>query len=177
MSNQISQKDAVVNEVKSILGSSFDPSAPAKDQLSKSQIEQIKSNISEGIIDGTISYNKDTSDDKEIRKYVNGMVSNHFRKTKELNGNSTYVPQSSGRGSRDSQISELSKLLKTFDEGSSEYDQVLTAISARKAELASVKAEQQKERKKQKELESINTDALPDSLKELANTLVGNVSN
>ena len=53
-----------------------------------------------------------------------------------------------------------------------EYNQIVTAISSRKSELAAVKAEQMKERKKAKELANINTSALPDHLKGLANSLV-----
>lgn len=170
--NQISQKEAVVNEVKAILGSSFDPSRPAKDQLSKDQIDTIKANVVNNIVSGNVSFTKDSSDLKEVEKYVGGMISNHFRKAKELNGGSSYSPQSTGRGSRDSQISELNKLLKTFDEGSDEYDQVIAAISARKSELALEKNEQAKTKRKQKELASIDVSVLPDNLKGLANDLV-----
>ena len=171
----VSQKNAVVNEVKSILGSSFDPSLPAKGQLTADQISMLKSNIVSGIVDGDINFNKDTTDEKEIGRYVSGMVSNHFRKAKELNGGSTYSAQATGRGSRDEQVSELSKLLKTFKPESSEFEQISAAIVARKAEIAVTKAEQTKERKKKKELSSINTDALPEGLKGLANSLVSNI--
>ena len=172
MSNQISQKSAVVNEVKSILGSNFDASVPAKSQLTKDQINTIKANVVNNIVNGSVAYNKDVTDSKEVARYVSGMVSNHFRKAKELNGGNSYAPQSTGRGSRDSQISELNKLLKTFEENSEEYNQVVAAISARKNELATIKSEQAKERKKQKELASLNTEVLPENLKNLADSLV-----
>jgi len=172
MSNQISQKEAVVNEVKSILGSSFDPSTPVKEQLSKDQINTLKSNVVSGIVNGNVSFNKDTTDSKEVARYVAGMVSNHFRKAKELNGGSTYSPQSTGRGSRDSQVSELNKLLKTFEENTEEYNQVVEAIALRKAVLASEKSELLKEKRKKKELASIDTEALPESLRNLATSLV-----
>lgn len=172
MTNPISQKEAVVNEVKSILGSNFNPSLPVKGQLTADQLSTIKSNVVDGIVGGAIAFNKDTTDSKEISRYVSGMVSNHFRKSKELNGGNSYTPQSTGRGSRDSQISELNKLLKTFPEGSDEYNQVVTAIGSRKTELASLKAESAKEKRKQKELASIDTSALPAHLQNLANNLV-----
>ncbi len=170
----ISQKEAVLNEVKSFLGSNFDPSIPAKEQLTADQISFVKANVVTGIVNGSVSFNKDTTDQKEISRYVSGMVSNHFRKAKELNGGSSYVPQSTGRGSRDSQVSELNKLLKTFDADSDEFNQITAAISVRKSELASEKLIIAKERKKQKELSSINTDALPEGLKNLAHSLVNN---
>lgn len=170
----ISQKDAVLNEVKSILGSSFNPSLPAKDQLTADQMNTLRNNVVAGIVAGAVSFNKDTTDEKEITRYVSGMVSNHFRKAKELNGGDSYSPQSAGRGSRDLQLSELSKLLKTFEEGSDEFNQITEAIAARRAELSVEKTEQSKERKKQKELNSINTEVLPEGLRGLAHSLVSN---
>lgn len=176
MSNPISQKVAVVNEVKAILGSSFDPSTPAKEQLTSDQFETIKSNIVSGIISGSISFNKDVSDEKEVSRYVSGMISNHFRKAKELNGGTAYSPQSTGRGSRDPQLSELSKLLGTYEEGSEEFNQIVSAINSRKNELAAEKAVVAAEKKRAKELASLNTDALPESVKGLAENLVNSVS-
>ena len=175
--NTISQKSAVVNEVKSILGSGFDPSIPAKDQLTPEQFTLLKSNVVAGIVNGSVSYNKDASDEKEVARYVSGMVSNHFRKAKELNGGSPYKPQFSGRGSRDPQLSELSKLLNTYDEGSSEYNQIISAINSRKTELANEKALVNAQKKLQKGLASLNTDALPESVKGLAEDLVNNLPN
>ena len=168
----ISQKQAVVNAVSKVLGTSFDASIPARDQLSDAQLTEVKSFVSASIIAGSVEYSKDITDDKEVFKYVSGMVSNHLRKSKELNGGNAYVPQSTGRGSRDAQISELNKLLKTYAEGTEEYNQILTAISSRKTELNSEKAIVSKEKKKAKELSSINMDALPESLKSLANSIV-----
>lgn len=176
MSNTISQKTAVVNEVKSILGSSFDSTIPAKEQLTADQFSFIKSSIVAGIINGSISYNKDLGDDKEIARYVSGMISNHFRKAKELNGGNSYAPQSTGRGSRDSQLSELSKLLGTYTEGTEEFNQIVSAIDSRKSELAAEKATAFAEKKRVKELASLNTSALPDSVKGLAENLVNGIS-
>jgi len=168
----ISQKDAVVNEVKSILGSSFDPSTPARDQLNDDHLQIIKSNVVSGIINGSVEFKKETSDEKEIARYVSGMVSNHLRKAKELNGGTQYTAQSSGRGSRDPQISELNKLLKTYSEGTDEFNQIVSAIESRKAEFTAERTEQNKSKKKAKELSSIDMDVLPEGLKELAHNLV-----
>lgn len=172
MSTLISQKQSVVNGVKHVLGSSFDPSVSARDQLSDDQLSSVKSYVTNQITSGLVEYSKDISDEKEVSKYVSGMVSNHLRKSKELNGGSAYVPQATGRGSRDSQISELNKLLKTYAEGTDEYNQILDAINSRKEEINSEKAEVSKEKRKAKELSSINLEALPESLKNLANSIV-----
>ena len=172
----LSQKESVVNEVKAILGSSFNSGTPAKDLLTDDQLKIIRNNISAGIINGSIDFGKDIIDEKEVSKYVSGMVSNYLRKAKELNGGLNYTPQSTGRGSRDPQISELSKLLKTYVEGTDEFSQILTAIEARKSELNAEKVVVVKEKKKSKEFESINMDALPENLKSLASTLVSQIS-
>lgn len=172
----ISQKDSVVNEVKSILGSSFDASTPAREQLSNDQLKTVKSNIVAGIIAGSVDFKKETTDEKEISRYVSGMVSNHLRKAKELNGGTPYNPQSTGRGSRDPQISELNKLLKTYNEGTEEFNQIVTAIESRKSELAAERASAAKQKKKAKELNSLDMNALPENLKGLANDLVSEVS-
>ena len=170
--NKISQKDSVVNEVKAILGSNFDPNTPAREQLTDDNLKTIKSNVVAGIISGTVEFKKSTSDEKEIARYVSGMVSNHLRKAKELNGGVKYNPQSTGRGSRDPQISELNKLLKTYSEDAPEYTQIQEAINERKAVLAAERAAKAAENKKQKNLSSIDINALPEELKNLANDLV-----
>lgn len=172
----VSQKQAVTDQVKLALGSSFDPSTPARDQLTDDQLKTIKANIVAGIINGTIEFKKDTSDEIEVARYVSGMVSNHLRKAKDLNGGTIYNPQSSGKGSRDPQISELNKLLKTYSEGSEEYNQIVQAINARKTELVAERAEQAKTNKKQKDLSSIDFDALPPGLQHLAENLVGEIN-
>ena len=172
----VSQKESVVNEVKAILGSSFGAGVAAKDLLTDDQLKIIRNNIFAGILNGSIDFGKDIIDEKEISKYVSGMVSNYLRKSKELNGGLNYVPQSTGRGSRDPQISELNKLLKTYTEGSDEFAQIILAIDARKAALNAEKTTVVKEKKKSKEFESINMDALPENLKSLASTLVNQVS-
>lgn len=168
------QKQSVVNSIKSILGSSFDPNQPARDQLTPDQLKQVKEEVLNGIKAGEIDFKKDLPDDKELSRYVSGMVSNHLRKAKELNGGETYVPQSTGRGSRDPQISELNKLASTYTEGSEEYNQIISAIESRKVELTAERELAAKSRKKAKELNSINMDELPEELKSLANSLVNN---
>ena len=100
------------------------------------------------------------------------MISNHFRKSKELNGGGTYTPQFSTAGSRDPQIVELNKLLKTYAEGSVEYKEIFDAIVSRKESLASVKAATTKVRQKAKEFASIDFDSLPENLRGLASSLV-----
>jgi hypothetical protein len=173
---QILQKDSVIKEVKAILGSSYDSSVSAKDQLSDEQFIIIKNNIANGIINGTIAYSREILDEKEIKKYVSGMVSNYLRKVKELNGGVAYTPSFIASNSRDPQLSELNKLSKSYVEGSSEFNQIQEAILARKAELELQKNTATKDKNKLKEINPINMNALPDSLKNLAMSLVDQIS-
>lgn len=173
---QVSQRDSVVNEVKAILGSTFNSSLSAKDQLTDDQFLTIKSNIFNGIINGTIAFSKEITDEKEVNKYISGMISNYLRKVKELNGGISYSPSSVVSNSRDAQLLELNKLSKSYTENSSEFNQIQEAILLRKAELELEKASTTKEKKKTKEFESINMDALPEGLKNLANSLVNQIS-
>ena len=58
----ISQKQSVVNEVKSVLGSSFDPNTPARDQLTDDQLKTVKANVVAGIVAGSVEFKKETTD-------------------------------------------------------------------------------------------------------------------
>jgi hypothetical protein len=91
MSNtQISQKDAVINSVTSILGDRYEAGINVRELLSAEEITAVKNSVTEAILNGSVSYSKDISDDKVVRRYVSGLVENHFRKAKELNGGVKY---------------------------------------------------------------------------------------
>lgn len=85
-----SQKQAVVDEVVSVLGSSF---VLGKDNalslLTGVQLESIKRNIAQAISNGTVAYSKSVSNSSEVAAYARSMVMNHLKKAKELNGGST----------------------------------------------------------------------------------------
>jgi hypothetical protein len=87
----IGQKDAVVIQVKTALGSCF---TPYKDialvMLSKLQLENIKSEIGHQIMSGSIEYSKNKTNYAEVKAYARSMVMNHLKKARELNGNQVY---------------------------------------------------------------------------------------
>lgn len=170
MSNKpTGQKQAVVDAVSSVLGSNFQPgSTVVKDVLSASELETVRNQIFDGIKNGNIQYNGETSDDKKLRRYVNGMIQNHFRKAKELNGGSKYKPANPGTGRRDPQLSNLKKLLKQYDENSPEFQKVTEAIATREAEISEEKKAAAAARKQEKLASSIDTSVLPP---ELANAI------
>lgn len=165
MGNPLGQKEAVVNAVESVLGSNFTSGETVvKNVINKDQLTQVRQQVFDGIKKGNIAYNGDTTNDKELRRYVNGMIQNHFRKAKELNGGNKYVPATTGTSRRDPQLSNLKKLLKTYEEGSYEHHKILDAIATREAELAEEKKAAAEQRKQQKIIDSIDTSALPEEL-------------
>jgi hypothetical protein len=169
MSTQIGQKQSVINAVSEVLGSSFVPSSTiVRDVITSEQLESVRQLVFAGIISGSVAFGKSTEDEKLVRRYVNGMVDNHFRKSPELNGGTKYTtPTPGSRGSRDSQLSTLRKLLKTFDEGSSQYTQVLNAIATREATLSSERASARASKRAASKSDSIDMSVLPPELQDI----------
>lgn len=95
MTDKVSQKKAVIEATKKILGTEYKQDISVKDLLSKDQIKEIRQDIIDGILSGKVIFNKQTEDSTYVEKYVAGMISNHFRKAKELNGGSVYIPTQS----------------------------------------------------------------------------------
>jgi hypothetical protein len=81
-----SQKEAVVEEVMLALPTFVKGKDNAILKLNNVQLESIKSNIKNGIINGLIEYSKDVTNHTEVRTYARSMVMNHLKKAKELNG-------------------------------------------------------------------------------------------
>lgn len=80
------QKQSVVDEVLLALPGFALHKDNAILHLTNQQLENIKANIMNGIINGTIDYSKDVNNHSEIRTYARSMVMNHLKKAKELNG-------------------------------------------------------------------------------------------
>lgn len=80
------QKEAVVELVCAVLGSSFVPGkANALSLLTSSQLSAIKDKVYNDIVSGDITYGKPLNV-KEVKAYASSMVMNHLKKAKELNG-------------------------------------------------------------------------------------------
>lgn len=133
------QSDAVVQAVKNITGYSGEGAAT----LTSEQAKQVREVLFEGFKNGSIQL----SDEKRaegadaIWKYIPGLINNHMRKDKRLNGNTKYTPKNPGSraGSGDPQIVNLKKLLSTFTPGTEAHTEVLGYIEARQAELQATK--------------------------------------
>ncbi len=154
----IKQKDAVVNAVTSVLGS-LPAGAVVLDKDQKAHVREI---VAAGILSGEVAYSKPL-DEAEVKKYVVGLVDNHLRKAKELNGNKAYAPAKEGT-KRDPQLRELEKLLKSgqFAEGTAECQQVKTAIDNRKQELKAAQSS-----KKVPKVEDIDLTTLPQEVQDI----------
>lgn len=174
MSTQIGQKQAVIDAVSSVLGNTFNlGETVVRDSITSEQLDEVREIVFNGIAHGTVSYGKDISDTKAVRRYVNGMIDNHFRKATELNGGNKYVaPASSARGARDGQLSTLKKLLKTFEEGTEQHNQVLAAIESRTAFLATERASAKAVRARASKASEIDMSVLPPELQDLINSSI-----
>lgn len=154
------QVSAVVNAVAEVLGDDFAPGTTVvSDIITPEQKEQVRDIVFNGIISGDVAFKGSTEDSDAVRRYVNGMVDNHFRKSKALNGGNTYKATGTG-AKRDPQLKELTKLLKTFEPGTENYSKVQGHIEQRAAQLQAEKGA----RSAAAVRETINTDILPEHL-------------
>lgn len=108
------QNDAVFGAVCSVLGADGFDSAVV---LSKDQNNQVVEMVTEGIINGEVDFSDGAREKYNtrplVRKYVVGMVNNHLRKDKRLNGDTVYVAKNPGSrtGSGDPVLKSLKSLL------------------------------------------------------------------
>lgn len=83
----LKQKEAVIKAVKDRLPNFVLHQDEAVSQLTHSNLEAIKAEIANGIINSQIEYSKDITNKTEVVAYARSMVMNHLKKAKELNGN------------------------------------------------------------------------------------------
>lgn len=93
---------------------------------------------------------------KDKRGYVGGMVSNHYRKDKRMNGGETYRPANPGSrvGSGDDLIKNLKLLIKSGKLNEAQCAKAESEIERRKQELLAERSKVE-----------INFDVIPDDLK------------
>lgn len=166
------QVTAVVDEVKNVLGESYDISVPASNILDKANITDIQGIIFDGLAAGEIEYKGDVTNVKTLRTYANGLVTNHLRKCKQLNGNVKY--EASGNGpKRDERLRELNKVLTSgdFAEGTEEFVAIQEAIAFRKTELVQAKSAA----KSQVKASEIDMSVLPPGLQEVVSNASASV--
>ena len=152
-----SQKQVVVDAVMAIMGSAYNSTINCGEWF-KARPEQ-KGELTQAVISAFESGECELkSEQKSLSAYVSGLISNHLRKAKELNGGVKYEPANPGSrsGQTDPQIKAMRQLLKTLPEGSAEFNKVQSAIDAK---ISEIKAERQKTQ--------IDVDNLPEDLRGL----------
>jgi len=152
------QNDAVFDEVCTILGQS---SFTDRVQLSPSEKSYLIKLIVNQILNGDVAFSDEAKQKhdtfEKISKYVRGMVDNHLRKDKRLNGGSKYATKNSNKTEADEQLKQLKQLANQTNDPQAKQA-VLEEIEERKRVL-----------EKQKMLNSIkiDEDSIPDNLKHL----------
>ena len=161
-----SQKQAVCSSLISVLNErgveyELNGEVNIKDVLIKDDYEKVRMIITEGLEAGIISFSEQAQakycgNDKEMKKYVNGLIKNWVKKNPEFNNGVKYKPTNPGSrtGSGDEQIRAMRALKKTTNDPAT-LEAIDVEIANRIAEI------------KPKETITINVDDLPESLKHL----------
>lgn len=149
----MNQKEAVYQAVINTIGLPDDGCAVGATKEQRAVLNNI---LCEGFKAGSISYDGAIPEDKELRAYVSGLVSNWLRKDNRLNGGVKYTAKNPGSrtGSTDPQVKAMRLLLATKTDAA-EREEIQAFIDERVAEL-----------KPSKSVE-IDVSALPEELKHL----------
>lgn len=155
------QNDAVFQAICSVLDANgFDGAV----SLTKEQRSTVVTMVTEGILASQVDFSPaakakyDT--DAKVREYTTGMVSNHMRKDKRLNGGEKYEIKNPGsRAKKDPAIESMKLLQAQYEEGSDAWHEIASAIYDRETELNAAKVK----------TPVINVEALPENLRHLLN--------
>ena len=113
------QSDAVLRAIQAIKGQD-EFTEPVT--LTTDERRRVIDQVTEGILSGEVAFSdrarKRYDTDAKVRSYVVGMVSNHLRKDRRLNGGVSYQPKNPGSrtGSQDPVVRELRKLMRVAPE-------------------------------------------------------------
>jgi hypothetical protein len=130
------QSDAVVSAVTAVCGVR---ESYTWEQV-RSHLPEVVAILTEGFMSGQIQLSDPTKRNHAwLKTYIPGLVNNHVRKDKRLNGGTVYQAKNPGsrQGSGDPQIKAMRALLATGQvTDPSDIAEVEAAIAARQAELA-----------------------------------------
>ena len=165
--SKLSQHAAVVQVTQAHFGERFIPGSDIKEIATKSDKQVIATKIAEMMLEGAVELSDAArakygeSAETLTSKYVMGMVTNWFNKSKELNGGVKYEAKNPGSrfGAGDAQLKELNLLRKQLveignEDGVARCDE---AIAQRKEFL----------REQNQPKVEINADNLPANLRDL----------
>lgn len=165
--SKLSQHAAVVQVTQAHFGERFIPGSDIKEIATKSDKQAIATKIAEMMLEGAVELSDAArakygeSAETLTSKYVMGMVTNWFNKSKELNGGVKYEAKNPGSrfGSGDPILKELNLLRKQLaeignEEGIARVDEAINAHKSLLKEKLQPKVE-------------INADNLPANLRDL----------
>lgn len=153
------QNDAVFKAVCKVLGQDKFDGAVALDKDQKVKVVEM---VTQGIIDGVVDFSAEAyakhDTPAKVKSYTTGMVNNHLRKDKRLNGGAKYEIKNPGSraGQGDEQLKAM-RALRTQLTKPEDISQLDEAINAR---AEAIKAESKK-------AVEINIEALPEAFRHL----------
>ena len=131
------QSTAVVQAVTSVI--------PGRESYTWDVVKPFLPTILEIVLEGFMSGEVELSSESKrneayLRKYIPGLVNNHVRKDKRLNGGTEYVAKNPGsrQGAGDPQLKALRGLLSSITDPNDKAE-IEAAIAQRQAELAPAK--------------------------------------
>lgn len=163
----MNQREATVGTILAVLEARgveyvLNGETPISSVLTDTDKATIRETLFTMFREGEVTYKDDfqwkVDDDKELKKYISGLVNNWIRKAKEFNNGQAYVAKNPGSRAhvQDEQLRELKKLSAQCANNPEAMSEIAEAIAARKAEIEAAKPQAQ-----------INTDALPEHLRHL----------
>lgn len=163
------QKEATVQAILSTLEArdysyELNGPTPISEVLTDTDKATVRDTLFTMFRDKEVSYKAEfqakVDDDKELKKYISGLLNNWIRKNKEFNCGQAYVAKNPGSRAHasDEQMRELKKLFTqvTASGDTEAIDEVKAAIELRKSEI-----------KPKASAKPINVDALPEHLRSL----------
>lgn len=160
---KLNQHQSVIKFSKEVLGDRFEAGRDIKEYAGKDDKRRVATLIAEGMLTGEVELGAEamakygTSIETLTSKYVVGMVTNWWNKSKELNGGERYEAKNPGSraGAGDPTIKEM-KLLRRHLEEAGNVEGVAQVDAAIAQHLAASKPKAE-----------INLSLIPDELKEL----------
>jgi hypothetical protein len=158
----VSQKQAVTNAVLSVIPDyELGGETALSEVLTETQKKEVRAIIFSGFMSGKVEMSEDGKrkyfgDEKELNKYISGLLNNWVRKNPEFNNGGSYTTKNPGSrsGTGDEQIKALKSLLKVTADAEVRKE-IEQAITERLAEI------------KPAQTVTINVDALPAHLRHL----------
>jgi hypothetical protein len=161
----LNQHESVIAAAREVLGDSFQEGVDVKTYITKAQraevIEKVTNSMAEGDTELSAKAREKFDTPQKLRTYVNGLVTNWFNKSKELNGGVAHETKNPGSrlGSSDATLKAL-KALKANLESEEAPADVITKVSDKIASRIS-------ELKVTKKPASFNAEDLPADIRDL----------